>query len=229
MTKFYVALTVILIAVFGSILYTTQGESIKKSFMSSDGGIPTLPPEASALRVIPTQAPGEGQSANGQEQAAQQQQSNATAPTFGVEEGVKASYSATIKTSKGSIKLTLFGKDAPNTVKNFLNKAQSGFYNNLTFHRVEDWVIQGGDPKGNGTGGGLMQTEMNQLPFVEGSLGVARGSDIRISNDSQFFITKNEASHLNGQYTNFGQVTEGMSVVNNIRIGDKIFSITIEK
>ncbi len=227
MTKFYVALTVVLIAVFGTILYTTQGENIKKSFTSS-GGIPTLPPEASALRVIPTQQPAGQQDASGQQPAQQQQQANAGAPTFGVEEGMKASYAATIKTSRGNIKLTLFAKDAPNTVKNFLNKIQSGFYTNLTFHRVEDWVIQGGDPQGNGTGGGLMQTEMNQLPFVEGSLGVARGSDIRISNDSQFFITKTESSHLNGQYTNFGQVTEGMDVVNNIKIGDKILKITVE-
>jgi peptidyl-prolyl cis-trans isomerase B (cyclophilin B) len=223
MTKFYIALTVILVAVFGSILYITQGDSIKKSLMSPEGGIPTLPPEASALRVISSQQPGEDQSSP-QGQAQQQ----TSAPTYGVEEGVKASYSATIKTSRGTIRLTLFGKDAPNTVKNFLNKSKNGYYTNLTFHRVEDWVIQGGDPKGNGTGGGLMQTEINQLPFVEGSLGVARGADIRVSNDSQFFITKTESSHLNGQYTNFGQVTEGMNVVNSMKIGDKILGITIE-
>ncbi len=217
MTKFYVALTVVLIAVFGSILYITQGESIKKSIMSSTGSIPTLPAESSSLRVVPKEQSGEGQSSARQQQAQQQQQQQAGAPTFGVEEGIKASYSAVIKTSKGNITVTLFGKDAPNTVKNFLNKIKSGFYNNLTFHRVEDWVIQGGDPKGDGTGGGLMQTEMNALPFTPGSLGVARGADIRISNDSQFFITKTESSHLNQQYTNFGQVTEGMDVVNKIK------------
>ncbi|MGH7246427.1 MAG: peptidylprolyl isomerase [Candidatus Levyibacteriota bacterium] len=139
-----------------------------------------------------------------------------------------ASVTAIIKTSKGDITLSLFGQDAPKTVANFVNKARSGFYNNLTFHRVEDWVIQGGDPKGDGTGGGQMPTELNDKPFVVGSLGVARGQDITISNDAQFFITKTDASWLNKQYTNFGIVTAGMDVVNKIAIGDKILSISIQ-
>jgi len=134
----------------------------------------------------------------------------------------------TIKTSKGGIELALFSKDAPNTVANFVNKAKSGFYNNLIFHRVEDWVIQGGDPLGNGTGGGKMPTELNNKSFVVGSLGVARGGDINVSNNAQFFITKTDASWLNGQYTNFGIVTKGMDVVNKIEIGDKILGITVE-
>lgn len=133
-----------------------------------------------------------------------------------------------MRTSKGDIGLTLFLQETPNTVKNFLDKAQKGFYNNLTFHRVEDWVIQGGDPKGNGTGGGQMQTELSNRPFVVGSLGVARGSDVRISNDAQFFIAKTEASWLNGQYTNFGMVTEGMEVVEQIQVGDKILGVIAE-
>ena len=70
-----------------------------------------------------------------------------------------------------------------------------------------------------------MPTEINNKPFVVGSLGVARGQDIKISNDSQFFITKTDASWLNNQYTNFGIVTEGMDVVNKIEIGDKILGI----
>lgn len=143
-------------------------------------------------------------------------------------EVLNATISATIKTSKGDIKLDLYGKDAPNTVINFLTKAKSGFYNNLTFHRVEAWVVQGGDPKGDGTGGGQMATELNDKPFVVGSLGVARGNDIKISNDAQFFITKTESSHLNNQYTNFGIVTEGMDVVEKIEVGDKILGITVE-
>ncbi|MBI3092781.1 MAG: peptidylprolyl isomerase [Candidatus Levybacteria bacterium] len=133
-----------------------------------------------------------------------------------------------LKTSKGDIELTLFLQDAPNSAKNFTDKARSGFYQNLTFHRVEDWVVQGGDPNGDGTGGGKMPTELNQKPFVPGSLGIARGSDIRISNDAQFFITKKEASWLNGQYTNFGMVTKGMEVVEKLEIGDKILGITTE-
>lgn len=135
---------------------------------------------------------------------------------------------AVIKTAKGDITLKLFPQDAPNTVANFVQKAKSGFYNNLIFHRVEDWVIQGGDPLGNGTGGGQMPTELNNKPFVVGSLGVARGQNINISNNAQFFITKKAAPWLNGQYTNFGIVTSGMDVVDKIQIGDKILGITIK-
>lgn len=135
---------------------------------------------------------------------------------------------ATIKTSKGDIELVLFSKEAPNTVKNFLAKAQSEFYVDKIFHRVEDWVIQGGDPLGNGTGGGKMTTELNSKPFVVGSLGVARGQDIKISNDAQFFITKKDSQFLNDQYTNFGIVTKGMDVVNKIEINDKILGIILQ-
>ena len=220
MAKFYAILTIILALVFGAIFYVTQGKS-SKALISSDG-FPTLPPDADTFRAIqPSQAQGSAPQSSGQ--------TGANKEVYGVEEGVQASYSATIKTSKGNITVTLFGKDAPNTVKNFINKSQSGFYKNLLFHRVEDWVIQGGDPLGNGTGGGQMLTEANQLPFVNGSLGIARGSDPRISNDAQFFITKGEASHLNSQYTNFGIVTSGMEVVSKIQIGDKILGITVEK
>lgn len=135
---------------------------------------------------------------------------------------------ATINTSKGSITFELFSEIAPNTVKNFLTKSQSGYYQGLTFHRVEDWVIQGGDPLGNGTGGGKMPTELSQQPFTIGSVGIARGNDINISNDSQFFICKSDCSFLTGQYTIFGQVLNGMEVVNQIQVGDIIQSISLK-
>jgi peptidyl-prolyl cis-trans isomerase B (cyclophilin B) len=133
----------------------------------------------------------------------------------------------------GSFTFELFTADAPNTVKNFVDKSNKGFYNGLTFHRVEDWVVQGGDPSGNGTGGGTMPSEMNKRPFVAGSVGIARGQDIRINNDSQFFVcktkmAKQQGDFLTGQYTNFGQVTQGMEVVDGIRLGDKIKKITIK-
>ncbi len=146
-----------------------------------------------------------------------------------IEQVKKASISAVLKTSKGDITIDLYGADAPVTVLNFILKAQNKFYNNLTFHRVEDWVIQGGDPKGNGTGGNTnLPTEFNQLPFTAGAVGMARMNDPKVQNDSQFFITKNDASHLNGQYTNFGMVTDGLDVVNRIEIGDKITGIIVD-
>lgn len=132
---------------------------------------------------------------------------------------------ALLSTSKGDITLELFTDQAPNTVDNFLSKAQSGFYQNLTFHRVEDWVIQGGDPLGTGTGGGTMRTELNQIPFEVGSLGVARGNNKAVSNDSQFFICTTDCSWLTGEYTNFGRVISGLGVARSITIGDTITSI----
>ncbi|MDZ4228404.1 MAG: peptidylprolyl isomerase [Candidatus Levybacteria bacterium] len=136
--------------------------------------------------------------------------------------------SAIIKTSKGDIEITFYPEDAPNTVANFVNKAKSGFYNNLIFHRVEDWVLQGGDPDGNGMGGGNMPVEFNNKPFVVGAVGVASRGDGKIQNDAQFFITKKDSQFLNGQYTNFGIVTKGMDVVNKMAIGDKILGITLQ-
>jgi len=135
--------------------------------------------------------------------------------------------SATIKTSKGDIEISFYSKDAPNTVVNFVSKAKSGFYDNLIFHRVENWVLQGGDPLGNGTGGGNMPVEFNSKPFVVGAVGIASKGDGKVQNDAQFFIVKTDAQFLNGKYTNFGIVTKGMDVVNKIEIGDKILGINI--
>jgi len=135
---------------------------------------------------------------------------------------------ATIETSKGQITVKLYPDSAPQTVQNFLTKAESGYYENLNFHRVENWVIQGGDPKGNGTGGGQMATELSQVPFKVGSLGVARGGNIQISNDSQFFICTDDCSWLSGQYTNFGEVIEGFEVAKQIAVGDKILKISYQ-
>jgi len=137
----------------------------------------------------------------------------------------------TIETAKGKIVLQLYtdlSAGVSNTIQNFTKKANNGFFDGLTFHRVEDWVIQGGDPSGNGTGGGTMPSEYNQIPFATGSLGVARGGDPAINSDSQFFIVKRDSFHLNGQYTNWGKVIEGMDVVNQIAAGDKIDKIRIE-
>lgn len=134
----------------------------------------------------------------------------------------------TIKTNKGDIIIELLPEAAPNTVQNYLQKADSKYYQGLSFHRVEDWVIQGGDPLGNGTGGGKMPTELSNVPFVAGSVGVARGGDINVSNDSQFFICTTDCDWLTGQYTIFGQVKEGMDVVTAIEIGDTIVDVTYQ-
>lgn len=195
-------LAIVLLGVFGAIFISNQGQKPNETLSTAPTPLPITPP---ATNASPTDI--------------------ITQVTQQPEQKAKK---AIIKTSKGDITLSLYPDDAPGTVGNFANKSQSGFYNDLTFHRVEDWVIQGGDPQGNGSGGGNMPTELNKKPFVVGSLGVARGGDIKVSNDAQFFITKTDSPHLNEQYTNFGIVTNGMDVVNKIEIGDKILGITVE-
>ncbi|MEP6775793.1 MAG: peptidylprolyl isomerase [Chloroflexota bacterium] len=135
-----------------------------------------------------------------------------------------------IETPKGTIVAKLYtdaSAGVSKTIANFQTKADAGFFNGLTFHRVEDWVIQGGDPLGTGSGGGTMPSEYNKITFKAGALGVARGGDAAINNDSQFFITKKDSAFLDGNYTNWGQVVQGMDVVNKIAIGDKMTKVTI--
>ncbi|HEV8670310.1 MAG TPA: peptidylprolyl isomerase [Candidatus Limnocylindria bacterium] len=135
---------------------------------------------------------------------------------------------ATVELAKGgSFTFTLRPDKAPQTVERFAGKARSGFYDNLIFHRVEDWVVQGGDPKGTGTGGERVPSEYNDLSFKLGAVGIARGQDPAFNNDSQWFVVKRDSTFLDKQYTNFGQVTSGMDVVSGIKIGDKIKSIRI--
>ncbi len=137
---------------------------------------------------------------------------------------------AAIKLAGGEVLVKLYSKEAPNTVKNFLQKGNTGFYNNLTFHRVEPgFVVQGGDPKGNGTGGGTIKSELNIIPFKRGSLGLARTpANKEISNDSQFYIclSSDTCSQLSEEYVNFGEVISGMELVDKIQIGDKILEIS---
>jgi peptidylprolyl isomerase len=134
-----------------------------------------------------------------------------------------------IKTKDGEIVLKLYQDLAPKTVANFIKKANSGFYKNLTFHRViAGFMAQGGDPLGTGTGGGSIQSEINNTPFVRGTIGLARGGDKAISNDSQFFIcfTTEGCQHLTGDYVNFGEVISGLDVLDKIQQGDKIIDVT---
>ncbi len=134
-----------------------------------------------------------------------------------------------ITTQYGDIVIKLYQQYAPNFVNNFISKIQNKYFDNLIFHRVvPGFVVQGGDPKGDGTGGGQIASEINDVPFSRGSVGVARGGDIKINNDSQFFIclATETCSQLTSQYTNFGEVVSGMEIADKIAIGDKIIKIT---
>lgn len=135
---------------------------------------------------------------------------------------------AIIETEKGNIELILFENEAPNTVTNFVKLAKSGFYDGLTFHRViPDFVIQGGCPKGNGTGGPgyTIKCEINPHKHGTGALSMAHaGKD---TGGSQFFITHSPQPHLDGVHTVFGKVVKGMEVVKEIKPGDVIRKVII--
>ena len=132
---------------------------------------------------------------------------------------VVSAHKVVLKTNKGDIAITLFPEDSPKTVKNFVTLGKRGFYDNLIFHRIiQDFMIQGGDPKGNGTGGSSIfgekfPDEINSHKIVRGSLAMANSGPN--TNGSQFFIvTTGAQSHLDGLHVNFGQVDEAsMSVV----------------
>jgi cyclophilin family peptidyl-prolyl cis-trans isomerase len=142
-------------------------------------------------------------------------------------------YRATIRTSGGDIELVLAAADAPQTVNNFVFLSCQGFYDGLTFHRYEPgFVIQGGDPLGRGNGGpGYVVPAEIGLPHIEGAVAMARLPDQvnpqRDSSGSQFYITLAPTPFLDGAYTVFGQVVEGMDVVQVIRAGDKIERVMI--
>jgi peptidyl-prolyl cis-trans isomerase B (cyclophilin B) len=125
---------------------------------------------------------------------------------------------ATLHTSEGPIELELHSDDAPTTVDNFVKLARDGFYEGVIFHRViPDFMIQGGDPTGTGTGGPGYQfeDEINQHPVERGALAMANAGPN--TNGSQFFIvTLESAPWLDGKHTVFGRVTSGMDVVDRI-------------
>jgi peptidyl-prolyl cis-trans isomerase B (cyclophilin B) len=136
----------------------------------------------------------------------------------------------TIQTTKGNIVLELAEDDAPNTVANFISLAEKGFYNGLTFHRVEPtFVIQGGDPEGNGHGGPgyLIADEISPvLKHDRGVISMARRGPNTAG--SQFFIMLGASPRLDGQYSAFGRVTSGMDVVDRIVVGDKMIKVTVD-
>jgi len=149
---------------------------------------------------------------------------------------------AIMETTKGTIVLNLYDSDTPQTVANFKNLANKGFYNGLKFHRVIDnFMIQGGCPKGTGTGDPGYKIDCEIRPHLKhgtGALSMAHAGTCEhnpntgqklsgeCSNGSQFFITHRPTPHLDGVHTVFGQVVQGQEVVNAIRQGDSITRIT---
>jgi len=130
-----------------------------------------------------------------------------------------------------TISIEFFPEDAPKTVENFVTLARKGFYDGLTFHRVvPDFVVQGGCPKGDGTGGPghTVKAEFNKQKHVRGSVAMAR-SQHPDSAGCQFYITYGATPHLDGNYTVFGKVVTGMEHVDRIKQGDRMTSVAIQE
>jgi peptidyl-prolyl cis-trans isomerase B (cyclophilin B) len=150
------------------------------------------------------------------------------APAHGIDAAKK--YSATLETSRGTIVVDLFAKEAPKAVNNFVFLARDGFYNGTVFHRVIDnFMIQGGDPTGTGRGGPgyKFEDEFKGNPHKHkvGTLSMANAGPG--TNGSQFFITHIATDWLDGKHTIFGEVRSGQDVVNAVKQGDTLKSVKI--
>lgn len=140
----------------------------------------------------------------------------------------KSNPTATLETDRGTIVIELRYDKAPRTVYNFVKLARSGYYDDVVFHRVvPNFVIQTGDPEGTGWGGPgyTLRSQYNDLEYAAGAVGMA--SSGKDTEGSQFFITHSPQPHLDDRYTLFGYVTSGMEVVDAIRLGDRVKSISI--
>lgn len=137
---------------------------------------------------------------------------------------------ATIETEKGNFFISFYPRDAPRTVASFVKLARDGYFDGLIFHRVEpNFVVQGGDPTGTGTGGPgyTLPAEFNAHKNVRGAVAMARTADPD-SAGSQFYVCLSAAPHLDNKYTVFGQVTKGMDNIDKIRVGDHMLKVRIE-
>ena len=144
----------------------------------------------------------------------------------------EGTYRATVETDKGTIELELYPEHAPKTVNNFVALAQDGFYDGVTFHRViPNFMVQGGDPTGTGTGGPGYNFEDevkgNPLRHETGVISMANAGPN--TNGSQFFITHAPQPHLDGRHTVFGKVTGGQDVVDAIEQGDAIQKVKVSE
>jgi len=141
-------------------------------------------------------------------------------------------YRVTIETSKGDIELELNPKHAPKTVNNFVFLSEQGFYDGVTFHRViNDFMIQGGDPTGTGTGGPgyKFEDELDGNPLVHDTGVISMANSGPNTNGSQFFITHSPQPHLNGNHTVFGKVVQGQDIVDTIQQGDSMVSVKVNQ
>jgi cyclophilin family peptidyl-prolyl cis-trans isomerase len=192
--------------------------------------------DAASEEDTPSERAGDDEATD--ETTAEESAGEETGVTFHVSEvEVSGDEIAVITTPKGVIKLEFYSEDAPNHVASFIELADAGFYDGTKFHRVESgFVIQGGDPLsktddpmvGTGGPGYYLQAEFNSRQHLDGTLAMARSQNPD-SAGSQFYVTMGPQPFLDGQYTVFGQVVEGLDVVYDIAVGDVMESVVIER
>ncbi len=139
-------------------------------------------------------------------------------------------YRVTIETNRGDLVLELYPEYAPKTVNNFVFLAQEGFYDGVVFHRViNDFMIQGGDPTGTGSGGPgyKFEDEVADNPLKHETRVISMANAGPNTNGSQFFITHSPQPHLDGMHTVFGKVVEGQEIVNAIQQGDRMVKVMV--
>ncbi|MDP6605328.1 MAG: peptidylprolyl isomerase [Dehalococcoidia bacterium] len=201
---FYVGGIAVMLLSLGAVFLGSQVGTHSAPPVPEDAATPSNP--SAAATATPAGSPAAGAT----EDAIQRVY--ASAPPLNVD--VSHNYEAVIRTEKGDIRIELLPKEAPGYVSNFIFLAENRFYDGLTFHRViEGFMAQGGDPTAQGFGGSgyVLPEEKNELTFDAGMLSMAKAGDS--VNGSQFFITLEAAPHLNGAFTVFGRVTEGLDVV----------------
>jgi cyclophilin family peptidyl-prolyl cis-trans isomerase len=201
------------------------------SSVPEEAAKPAEEPE-SEEKAVEAEAPKEEEPAAAEEkpEMAAKEEPEKPAEAAPAKEITRDNAAAIIELAKGGrIVMEFYPADAPNTVDNFITLAKKGFYDGLTFHRVEPgFVVQGGDPLGNGRGGPgyTIKAEFNSQKHRTGTLAMARSTDPD-SAGSQFYICLAPQPGLDGQYTVFGQVIEGMDLVKGIAIGDVMKKVTI--
>lgn len=204
---------------------------------AQDGEGPLIEPNPAEQPVPDEGTEAEGEAIDGAIEPAEEAGDEAAEPAdeeSGAEEDedVADATTVTIETDRGTMTAELYTEKAPITAGSFLLLAEDGFYDGLTFHRVEpQFVIQGGDPAGNGSGGPGFSIPLETSPELtheRGALSMARASDPD-SAGSQFFVclTRERCAPLDGQYAVFGQVTEGVEVADEIEVGDTIESVEV--
>jgi cyclophilin family peptidyl-prolyl cis-trans isomerase len=145
-------------------------------------------------------------------------------------EALSATKQVTVSTAEGDIVIEVYPEAMPITVANFEKLVKQEFYDGVSFHRVEDWVIQGGCPVGNGSGGPGWTIKLETNPGLNnrrGMVAMAR-SAAPDSAGSQFYILKQDASWLDGEYAVFGKVIQGMEIVDRMEIGTRMNKVTID-